>query len=235
MDNATAKSRKVRLDQGKAWIIAVLVAVTLNLLFFGLMPNLMSRVMEKNTPRTMTDPVQVTRIKPPQPEQPPRETSRQVQQTTAQRPTQAAPDYVSPLTPRPDISPLPLELNSALPTTSVAVPAPEFAAVTLPAMEFQGPFGEGDLDSPIMEISAIEPVYPLRARRMGIEGTVKVRFTLTKEGKIRDVAILEADPKGVFEASTLRAVHIWKLKPGTRNGKPADSTLVRTITFQQGG
>ncbi|MBI9075065.1 MAG: energy transducer TonB [Desulfatibacillum sp.] len=234
MGDATQSHKQYGFGEGKAWMFAILAAVALNLLFFGLMPGLMARLPQEQPSRAMTDPVRLTQVRPPEPEIKMPTLPKEVK-TAAQTPSRATPQTAVQNTLRTDIGPLPLELNPALPPTSVALPAPNFKTMPLPAVQFQGPFNESDLDSPARELTGTKPVYPLRARRMNVEGTVKVRFVLTKEGEIRDLVIVEANPPGYFEDATLRTItSSWRFSLGKKGGQPADAVLVREIRFQMG-
>jgi TonB family protein len=53
------------------------------------------------------------------------------------------------------------------------------------------------------------PNYPWQARRKGIEGFVKLEFSVDAEGKVRDVEVLDAMPEGVFEKAASKAISKW--------------------------
>ncbi len=71
--------------------------------------------------------------------------------------------------------------------------------------------------------------YPPVARRMGWEGTVRVRFTLTPEGKVEDLEVEESSGYRILDESALRAV----LKASGSFPKPKrEVTLVIPIVFK---
>ncbi len=71
--------------------------------------------------------------------------------------------------------------------------------------------------------------YPPVARRMGWEGTVRVRFTLTPEGKLEDLEVEESSGYRILDESALRAV----LKASGSFPKPKrEVTLVIPIVFK---
>ena len=65
------------------------------------------------------------------------------------------------------------------------------------------------------------PSYPERARRLGKEGVVKVRYDIDTDGRITNVEIIEATPKGLFEREVKRAMNRWlyEQKPQPTTGK----------------
>ena len=80
------------------------------------------------------------------------------------------------------------------------------------------PLNTGD-DQPT-PIVRIEPKYPIEAARNGIEGWVKLSFTVNEVGSVEDIEILASEPEGVFEREAQRALAKWKYKPQIVDGKP---------------
>ncbi len=66
----------------------------------------------------------------------------------------------------------------------------------------------------------IPPQYPSRPLRNNIEGWVLVEFTITKTGTVEDVVVVDGEPNGVFDRSTIRAIQRWKYQPKVVDGKP---------------
>ena len=69
----------------------------------------------------------------------------------------------------------------------------------------------------------IEPEYPPQAKDRGIEGWAIVSFTVTREGRVKDVVVLDSQPKGMWDRSTLRAVANWRYQPALKDGKPVET------------
>lgn len=80
-----------------------------------------------------------------------------------------------------------------------------------------GAFGRDGDATPIVRI---EPKYPIQAARDGMEGWVKLSFTINEIGGVEDVEVIEADPKRVFDREAKRALRKWKYKPKVVDGKP---------------
>ena len=60
----------------------------------------------------------------------------------------------------------------------------------------------------LLERRAPEPVYPMRARELGIEGWVMLGFSVDADGEVVNSSIrtLQEQPEGFFESSARRAV-----------------------------
>jgi protein TonB len=97
---------------------------------------------------------------------------------------------------------------------------------------FEGePSADTDLD-PGNPVFQIPPIYPIRARRTGIEGTVTVGFTITKDGSVKNAKIIKAKPRGVFDRAVLRAVRGWRFKPKVVDGKAVEWRAQKQIVFK---
>lgn len=57
------------------------------------------------------------------------------------------------------------------------------------------------------------PVYPEGAIKRGISGKVVALLTVGPDGKVINVEIESADPEGVFERSTIKALSKWTYAP----------------------
>lgn len=53
------------------------------------------------------------------------------------------------------------------------------------------------------------PSYPERARRLGKDGYVKVRYDIDEDGRVTNIEFVEASPKGLFERDVKRAMNRW--------------------------
>jgi protein TonB len=83
-------------------------------------------------------------------------------------------------------------------------------------------------------ISGGKPHFPAQAEQQGIAGgTVTVRISVTAEGAVADVAVLRADPPGVFEEVTVEAIRRWRFRPRLVNGVPSASIVEQKVTFKR--
>jgi protein TonB len=100
---------------------------------------------------------------------------------------------------------------------------------TLPntqANEFGAQFTEN-----LFPLHTPDPRYPKRAQKRGIEGWVKIGFTIKPNGSVKDMLILESEPAGIFDNITRQTVAKWKFKPQLLNGKPTARSVEKVIRF----
>ncbi|HUF19735.1 MAG TPA: energy transducer TonB [Burkholderiales bacterium] len=64
----------------------------------------------------------------------------------------------------------------------------------------------------VKPVKKIKPKYPREAEDKHIEGSVKVRLTVSPAGTVTDVELLAAEPPGVFEEAVLAAVWQYQFK-----------------------
>lgn len=74
--------------------------------------------------------------------------------------------------------------------------------------------------------------YPPIARERGIEGWVIVQFTVTTIGSVKDLIVVDAEPKGVFEKSALKTASQWKFKAKIEGGVAVERRgMQRKLTY----
>jgi TonB family protein len=78
------------------------------------------------------------------------------------------------------------------------------------------------------DIRDVNVDFPDEGRKNGVEGTVKISFTMAGDGHTRDLQVLEDLPSGVGDA-VKKAVERLKFTPASFHGQPVD--LKATLTF----
>lgn len=73
------------------------------------------------------------------------------------------------------------------------------------------------------------PAYPADAQREGIEGWVYLEFTVTKDGRTRDIVVLDADPKEIFDEAAVEAVRGYIYRPRGVDGVAVDREGVQIV------
>jgi len=92
-----------------------------------------------------------------------------------------------------------------------------------------GDVSGGGSDTDAVPLVRVNPMYPPRAAARGIKGWVLVEFTVTREGTTENIAVVDADPKGVFERAATNAVEKYRYKPKIENGAAVDRPGVRLV------
>ena len=65
-------------------------------------------------------------------------------------------------------------------------------------------------------------VYPDDALKNGTTGKVVVVYDVLSNGTVTNVAIVSAEPPGIFEDSALEFVRTWRFRPAYEAGQPID-------------
>ena len=95
-----------------------------------------------------------------------------------------------------------------------------------------GGFGFGISDGEYLPIVKVAPVYPARALSRGLSGYVLVEFTVTTNGSVRDVFVVESSST-LFERAASEAALKFKYKPRVIDGTAVEVPGVRNrITFE---
>lgn len=131
------------------------------------------------------------------------------------------PDQPPPETPRPQLDP-----------TDAAVEISDVSATVDNSAISGFSLGMGTADGEYLPIVKVAPIYPRRALQRGMEGYVIVEFTVTRQGTVKDVVVVEST-SSVFERAAIEAASKFKYKPRVVNGEPIEVPGVQNkITFK---
>ena len=86
---------------------------------------------------------------------------------------------------------------------------------------------EGD----VIPVVVIRPMYPREAAIAGTQGWVKVEFTITEAGTVKDPRVVDARPPRVFNREAIRAILKWKFKPRVVDGIAVERRATQVIDF----
>ena len=152
------------------------------------------------------------------------------QQQQAQQRAQEQAGTTAPAEPTPPVE---------TPTTPVAKPAQPVASVPKPrtqpvaAPPVVAPSPSSD-DRNFQLTRKVEASYPQRALRQRIEGWVELTFTVTANGDVSDVKVIDSQPRREFDREATRALSQWKFKPRIANGKPVAASARQRLEFKLG-
>ncbi len=124
--------------------------------------------------------------------------------------------------------------------TKTAVPVMDMPNLDIPLQNssFSGSVltglqvGTGKISTNIMPLVRIPPTYPMRAANRRIQGWVKVEFTITKEGTVKDAVVVASKPGSIFNSAALKAIKRWKFKPQIIAGEAYEQRAVQTLEFK---
>ena len=79
-------------------------------------------------------------------------------------------------------------------------------------------------------LEQVEPAYPDEARRAGREGVVLMEFTVGKDGRVKDSAVLKGHE--MFHQASLDALSRFRYLPGYQNREAVEVRMYIYIRFQ---
>jgi TonB family protein len=112
------------------------------------------------------------------------------------------------------------------------------AAVFVPGNAYQEPFQKSGSPEAIRVpaqrqqenlIMKVDPVYPPLALRDRVEGVVRLRIVVGKDGRVSSVNLVSGHP--VLAPAATEAVGQWVYKPTLLNGEPVEVTTEVEVTF----
>ena len=133
----------------------------------------------------------------------------------------------SPGLPEVGVARLPREARPAPTPESLPEPAreaPALAKELAPVIQIRPPSeesmpsvgGEEVQDAPIpgATVRRVPPVYPMAARKLGLEGVVRLSVRIDGEGRPLEVNLAESSGRWDFDSAAMEAVAKWRFAPG---------------------
>lgn len=116
----------------------------------------------------------------------------------------------------------------------IRLSAPRDSAVSAPFRDEEVD-GEVVLPARLVErkprlLEQVEPAYPEEARRAGLEGVVLMEFTVGKDGRVKDSAVLKGHE--LFHQASLDALAGFRYLPGYQNREAVEVRMYIYIRFQ---
>ena len=87
-----------------------------------------------------------------------------------------------------------------------------------------------DLSAPVA-LNKVDPAYPAELIRDKVEGTVVLYAVIRANGTVDSVRILQG-VDGRLDQSAMRAIKLWRFRPGTKQGSAVDVEAVVQIPFR---
>jgi len=207
------------------WTLAGLLSVLFNIILFGLMPALVSDTPFKKTEIDNYHQFNMVRIKriKPEPEKKEEEIKPKKKIMRVKKPL-----YYHKI----KINRLKFDINPKLTGGPGAFASPEMTKFNFSGLGLKDIFDLAEVDSAPMPVAQMQPLYPIRAKRAGIEGWVKVIFVVNTKGLVEKLQIIEARPENVFDQSVIRCLSAWRFSPGVYEGEPVNTLVGTTIKFE---
>src|SRR3954468_5303468 len=91
--------------------------------------------------------------------------------------------------------------------------------------------GRGELpqigqDRDAIPLVRVPPDYP---PGLNAEGWVKVQYSISETGSVRDAFVVDSSPKGVFDAAALKAIARWRYAPKIEGGVAVERVGIQTL------
>ena len=80
-------------------------------------------------------------------------------------------------------------------------------------------------------IRRVNPDYPSAAKKDGIAGSVDLDVTVSTQGVVEDVSVVQGNPPGLFEKSAVAAIRKWKYDPRFVDGLPSQAHVKVHLDF----
>ena len=190
-----------------------------------------ARLIPDEPPKPQVLPPTPARPQPVKPEQhhpqpaPPQQVARARPETPAASPPPAvltAPaSSASPSTPS-----VPAGVPGGVP---MAAPSPAPVAQAAPAAPAYVPPSAG-----LAYLNNPKPVYPLLARRRGLEGVVQLEVRVAADGHPLGAQIRTSSGHEILDEAARTAVLGWRFSPAKRGGEPVEGVALVPIRFQLG-
>jgi len=120
----------------------------------------------------------------------------------------------------------PLQMN--MPALDIPLDSGRFAGSVVAGVQM----GQGKISTNVIPLVRIPPRYPMRAARRKIEGWVKIEFTITEQGTVKDPVVVASQPADIFDRAALNAIRKWKFKPKVIDGVAFEQRAVQILKFK---
>lgn len=202
-------------------LIALGLALLINIFLFALLPNFVKSDFSKSDLETLV-PVHLVQIRPQKP----------LPEKEEKLPEKKPPEKVIPTVRLQHKVPRKQEIKMEMPRLSFEInPKLTGGIPVAPPAAFKDFYDQGEVDRIPMAIFKMKPIYPYRARRLGITGKVDVKFLVDENGYVSNIKILKSTPPGIFDESVHKALASWRFSPGELDGRAVSTWVVTTIEF----
>lgn len=205
----------------KTLSLSIILGIVISLGLFWLMQTMISNnelSFEKTDSIQMTEFVRLKR-------------DSELQTKDRKKPEEPPPPEKRPPPPQMQMQQVQVTQNSApqmdMPNLDIPLQTSRFSGSLLSGLSM----GPGEISTNVIPLVKIQPRYPMRAQTRRIEGWVKVEFTITEQGTVKDAEVIDAQPSNIFNRSALQAIKRWKFRAKIIDGVAVEQRVVQTLTF----
>ena len=164
---------------------------------------------------------------PPEPNEAPADKERQKPQLTRPVPILVDTPTTDPVPPDTEVKPY--EIGDELLPGVPGPPMPDGAVDEAAA----GDTAQGGTPyAKLKPLDVVPPLYPPRCRRLGIEGTVRVRVLVGERGRPLEVLVGKSSGDASLDEAALDAVRKWRFEPARRDGAAIRAWATVPIEFR---
>jgi len=84
----------------------------------------------------------------------------------------------------------------------------------------------------LKQVNKVQPVYPVEAKKKGIQGSVLLDVVIGKDGHVEHIEVTKGPQE--LQQSALDAVREWTWEPVLLNGDPIEAETTVTVVYQLG-
>lgn len=99
-----------------------------------------------------------------------------------------------------------------------------------PFQQSQAPVKRSEGVQQALLVNRVEPAYPALARQAHLEGTVRLRALIGRDGSVSALEVLSGHP--ILAQAALAAVSQWHYRPTELNHQPVEVETYVTVIFQ---
>lgn len=83
-------------------------------------------------------------------------------------------------------------------------------------------------------IYKVNPIYSIKARSRGVEGTVILSFSIDKKGRVKKIIVDKSSPLKLLDGSARLALHKWRFEPKSINEHSLNNRYQQIFSFNLG-
>ena len=80
-------------------------------------------------------------------------------------------------------------------------------------------------------VKKVQPLYPPLARQLGVQGKVRLRVLIARDGTVKTISVMSGHPLLIQSATD--AIAQWQYKPLLINEKPIEEETIVTVVYEQ--